>query len=344
MATNEESKVKVSSFVPNSFQTPNAYVDVFMPYLTGEEYKVLNYATRRILGFQKRQDHISLSQFTDGTKSREGETLDSGTGLSVATVKKCLANLVKYGLMIHIADNDTKTNLGAIWSLQWNGEKINWTSLEERRTIKKQKHAKKMKKARSMRQTPPNGIEDPSPNGIEDTPPNGIETQKTVETQGNPDKGGLSEKEIQQANAMVDAMLENAKKMKYENRDKIPETMLTFADAYVDLTKQKPTKRVLHDWIATFSDWMGEGLNVQDIRDAYQYATRPEGGFLVGRPGSLTNTAVALKTKALAQASQRPAVDEVRVQQTQQMLAEKLNGNFVPRPAHIERPRIGKAG
>ena len=52
---------KKSTFVPNSFQTPNDYVDEIMPYLTGEEFKVLIYAVRRILGFQKRQDRTSLS-------------------------------------------------------------------------------------------------------------------------------------------------------------------------------------------------------------------------------------------------------------------------------------------
>jgi hypothetical protein len=37
-----------------------------------------------------------------------------------------------------------------------------------------------------------------------------------------------------------------------------------------------------------------------------------------------------------------PAVDEKAVQETQRMLAEKMHGNFVPRPDHIKRPRIGK--
>jgi hypothetical protein len=107
----------------------------------------------------------------------------------------------------------------------------------------------------------------------------------------------LEEEEINQANAMVDAIIANAKKVKYENRDKFPETLIPYADTYVELTGQKPSKRVLFDWLSTFSDWIGEGLQPQDIADAYKHATRPNGGFLVGRPGSLTNTAVALKTR-----------------------------------------------
>jgi hypothetical protein len=176
-----------SMFVPNSFQTPNDYVDNVMPHLTGEEFKVLVYAVRRILGFQKRQDRIALSQFTDGTKSKDGETLDSGTGLSNETVKKCLANLVSFNLMIRVAENDPKTNDGILWELQWDETKVNWAALEERDEKKRKIYKKKMKKARSMRHTPPNGIEPTPPNGIEGGGANGIETQKTVETQGNTD-------------------------------------------------------------------------------------------------------------------------------------------------------------
>jgi hypothetical protein len=181
-----------SPFVVNAFQTPNGYVDDVMPYLTGEEYKVLIYATRRILGFQKRQDHISLSQFTDGTKNKEGEPLDKGTGLSVETVKKCLASLVDFGLMLRLQENNSKLNLGILWGLQWDEDKVNWQALEERKNTAKKKHGKKMAKARSMRHTPPNGIEEGGGNDIEDPSPNDIETQKTGKPRGKKVKEGAS--------------------------------------------------------------------------------------------------------------------------------------------------------
>jgi hypothetical protein len=173
---------KRSSFVPNSFQTPNAYVDEFLSYLSGEEYKVLSYATRRILGFQKRQDHISLSQFTDGTKSKTGEVLDKGTGLSLETVKTCLASLVAFGLMIKIADNDPHTNEGTLWGLQWDAEEVNYQALENRDAARRKAAAQKMIKVRAGRQpppsiphTPPYGIEGGGPNGIEGGGAYGIE-------------------------------------------------------------------------------------------------------------------------------------------------------------------------
>jgi hypothetical protein len=146
--------------------------------------------------------------------------------------------------------------------------------------------------------------------------------------------GGLTEKELTDANAQVTAMIDNAKKVKYENRDKIPEQYLTLCDAYVEVTGQKPTKRVLMDWLSAFSDWVGEGLQPQDIRAAHKHATRPDGGFLVGRPGSLTNTAVALKSKAQTSA---PQINEGAVVATLDMIEEKygLDKEYVPPPAWV---------
>ena len=124
------------------------------------------------------------------------------------------------------------------------------------------------------------------------------ESEITTETTNNSGRA-LSERELQQANAKVDAILENARKAKYPLREKMPDAYLPFCDAYVQLTGQPLSKRVFTDWLATFEDWRGEGLSPADIEAAYRHATRPEGGFMVTRPGSLTNTAVAIKAKGV---------------------------------------------
>jgi hypothetical protein len=168
---------------------------------------------------------------------------------------------------------------------------------------------------------------------IQESGSNGDFNKESESTSGITPKGGLSEKELSQANAQVSAMIEASKKVKYENRDKIPEPLLAFSDVYVELTGQKPSKRVLMDWIATFHDWIGEGLQPKDIRTAYQHATRPDGGFLVGRPGSLTNTAVALKSKGQASA---PQIDQRAVEATRDMLEAKFDETvYAPPPAWV---------
>ena len=114
----------------------------------------------------------------------------------------------------------------------------------------------------------------------------------------------------------------------------MPEQYLHFSDAYNELTKQEPTKRVIQDWMLTFSEWIDEGLTVENIVEAYKHASRPEGGFLVGRPGSLTITAVAIKTKVK---TQKPQIRYDEIESTKKMLEKKLAGNFTPVPDEVRR-------
>jgi hypothetical protein len=62
---------KQRRLIPNSFQTPNAFVDDIMHLLESDEYKILSFATRHILGWrgsvEDRQSRISLTMFVDIT-------------------------------------------------------------------------------------------------------------------------------------------------------------------------------------------------------------------------------------------------------------------------------------
>ena len=60
-----------SDFIPNSYQTPNAYIDKYLHLLTGEEWKVLSYAIRRILGFQKDGTESHSPSFQRASLARE---------------------------------------------------------------------------------------------------------------------------------------------------------------------------------------------------------------------------------------------------------------------------------
>lgn len=118
-----------SKVVPNSFQTPNAYVDEAMEFLTGEEYKVLSFAARHILGWQdsvqQRQREISLSRFENGFTLPDGRHF-RGTGLSRPTITKALRILEGFGLLDKIGKPTPK---GQMWRI---GENPNWDSLVQR--------------------------------------------------------------------------------------------------------------------------------------------------------------------------------------------------------------------
>jgi hypothetical protein len=135
----------------------------------------------------------------------------------------------------------------------------------------------------------------------------------------------------------------------YNNRDKMPEGYLLYCDAYVEMCgkdndgewNQVPTKRVFMDWMQTFEEWKQEHLKIEHIQAAFAKANSDQ-GFPVGRPGALTLTAVALKTKATANV--QPAINTAAIEYTKKIVEEKFGTEmkFVPRPANVARPNFGK--
>jgi replication protein O len=85
---------------PRYTQVPDALFDELMAYLSGAELKVLLYIIRRTFGFKKESDTISLRQICNGIKTREGEVLDKGTGLSLSTVQIALKGLLEKNCVI----------------------------------------------------------------------------------------------------------------------------------------------------------------------------------------------------------------------------------------------------
>lgn len=75
---------------PNSTQFPNLLLDEIWPFLTPSEAMVLAVAVRRTLGWQKREDMISLAQFCEAT------------GLGRRTVQKALRALKTVNLVIDL--------------------------------------------------------------------------------------------------------------------------------------------------------------------------------------------------------------------------------------------------
>ena len=135
------------TFIPNSFQTPNGYVDRFMAYLTPEEFKVLIYAVRRIFGFQKRQDRISLRQFASGITRSDSSVLDEGTGLTPYLVKKAVNGLLQAGLLRKI-EPAKPDRTPALYKLELDPAQVNIAFLEKRRESWQSRNRGQIRKAR----------------------------------------------------------------------------------------------------------------------------------------------------------------------------------------------------
>jgi hypothetical protein len=140
------------TFIPNSTQIPNDYVDKFLAFLTPEEWKVLTYAARRIFGFQKRQDRISLTQFSEGISRKDGERLDYGTGLTLHSTRKAVDGLVMAGLLVQL-EPASMNHTPALYMLQLNPEGVRMDYLQRRREGKKAVNVARMNPARSARDT-----------------------------------------------------------------------------------------------------------------------------------------------------------------------------------------------
>ena len=140
----------MSDFIPNSYQTPNAYVDRFMHLLTAEEWKVLSYTARRIFGFRKvnHQDRISLSQYTDGVHTKDKKQLDYGTGLSKPAVMAALIKLKEYRLIIEVQPGNKAKNLAPLYELQLDSALVDLAGLEARAEQSRSRNLKKTTTAR----------------------------------------------------------------------------------------------------------------------------------------------------------------------------------------------------
>jgi len=136
------------NLVPNSFQTPNAHVDEVMQFLTGDEYKVLNFATRHIMGWQdsiaERQNSISLTVFEKGFVTKAGKQF-SGCGLSRPTIIKVLEELEAFGLLMKVGKPTSK---GQVWRLS---ETVDWDRLIQRMDKKRSSGRDRTLKAREKK-------------------------------------------------------------------------------------------------------------------------------------------------------------------------------------------------
>lgn len=124
-----------SKILPNSFQTPNFFVDECMSLLTGNEYKCLSFVARKTFGWQKRSDRIAKSQII------------AATGLGHLSVDKAMNSLVAFGLVIRVADNNTR-NLGNEWALQTDDNLVHFDLLAIRQAEQTETNHKRTAKAR----------------------------------------------------------------------------------------------------------------------------------------------------------------------------------------------------
>jgi len=153
----------MSQIHPNTFRTPNIYIDRYLHLLTPEETKVLFYTVRRVLGWHKDDEEISLRDFESGGLWPSGQRRDNGTGLSRATVTRALygpdgataeapGGLVGYGLLVVVQAADTATCRATRFGLQMDFAAIDTAGLEVRAEAKRAQSLNRTAKSRAVMQ------------------------------------------------------------------------------------------------------------------------------------------------------------------------------------------------
>lgn len=106
-------------YIPNSFQTPNVLIDEIQPLLTLQEFGVLMFAVRQILGWQNKINDrtaiISVRRF-------------SHCGMDTRQVMKALDGLSEFGLLRKVGEPTAK---GQSWELCFD-ERVDIEGLQDR--------------------------------------------------------------------------------------------------------------------------------------------------------------------------------------------------------------------
>ena len=146
----QETETKQTSFIPNSFCTPNEFVDQLMHLLQPNEWVVLSFVCRHIFGWKdkiaSRTAAISLSMLKDGFTTEKGEHYH-GCGLSHPAIVTALNSLTKYNILEKEGD---ATQKGQKYHIPEDDEKIDYAGLQQRISDKASANQKRTAKARGV--------------------------------------------------------------------------------------------------------------------------------------------------------------------------------------------------
>jgi hypothetical protein len=113
--------------IPNTTQVPNSILDLLMPFLNDGEARVLLYLCRRIYGFQRESDSISLDQFVHGIRHETGN-LDFGAGVSRRGAMNALVILKEIGIVEQLDGGQGRSRI-PVFGINRKCEMMQWLHL-----------------------------------------------------------------------------------------------------------------------------------------------------------------------------------------------------------------------
>ena len=101
----------------NWSKLPHQLIDALSLKETVSELKVILYILRHTWGYQDDRKRITMDEFANGRKSREGDKIDNGTGLSAPSIRDGLKRAEAHGFIAVEVDDRDKASVKKYYSL-----------------------------------------------------------------------------------------------------------------------------------------------------------------------------------------------------------------------------------
>ncbi len=108
----------------NWSKLPHQLIDALPEIETIGEMKVIVYTLRHTWGYQDDYKKITLDEFQYGRKQKNGERIDSGTGLTRPTIIDGIKRAIKHGFLFEHTDSTDPARVKKFYSLTEGGLKV----------------------------------------------------------------------------------------------------------------------------------------------------------------------------------------------------------------------------
>lgn len=109
----------------NWSKLPHVFIGALPLVETKGELEVILYILRHTWGFQDDRKKITLDEFANGRKYKNGKRIDNGTGLSIPTIRNGLKRAVEHGFITHEQDARDPARVKNFYSLRMNSGERN---------------------------------------------------------------------------------------------------------------------------------------------------------------------------------------------------------------------------
>lgn len=108
----------------NYSKVPHALIEAFPKIETVSELKVILYVLRHTWGYQEfgQAKRITLDEFSNGRKKRDGSRMDGGTGLSPNSIKHGIRLAVKHGFLVQERDGRDRARSSHTYMLKMHAD------------------------------------------------------------------------------------------------------------------------------------------------------------------------------------------------------------------------------